>query len=208
MAHTCDREKRPPVNINGPKLKCSGCNVQCFAKCFGNQATDGSIRFELKDEGVCIIYACDLARTRFVCATCIASVAELQSSSTQLSSTKQTSSRAKDTQKTIRQSSMKEFTSSDRTEQLHDMLSNVQKSIAQAITNVADHRKESKAYTESITTKIDEKVALLSSSIVIRNKHVRLLLRHQIQHRVFTNLSLQLLLQEMQTAQGHYRNWV
>lgn len=41
MSHKCNRDDCHPVNVAGPKIKCSKCNNICFIKCFGlvNTAT-------------------------------------------------------------------------------------------------------------------------------------------------------------------------
>lgn len=63
--HKCDRETCPPINANGPKMKCIKCNKVCFLKCFGIDLdnTMNSIKIKLPN---CVFWI-ELATSQFNC---------------------------------------------------------------------------------------------------------------------------------------------
>lgn len=67
--HKCNRNDCPPVNVNGPKIKCAKCKGMCYLKCSVSEKgptieTNGTVKKVLNDGTVVVMFMSGMA---FVC---------------------------------------------------------------------------------------------------------------------------------------------
>lgn len=80
MSHVCNRENCNPLNVNGPKTKCTNCGNLCYLKCFGFESANkinglDAVKLIFADSKVVYMFVSQLA---FACCTDTVQVSALK----------------------------------------------------------------------------------------------------------------------------------